>query len=63
MKSILHFGLLTGAVIENTRSNNSSFTGITDTDLITHGGQITLTGVTVQPEETVKSLNTVPAAR
>ena len=50
-----------GAIIENIRISNSLFTGVTDTDLITHAGLITLNNVTVQPAKAAKSLNTVPA--
>ena len=49
-----------GAIIDNIRISNSQFTGVTDTDLITHAGTITLTNVTVQPAKAPKSLNSVP---
>ena len=52
-----------GAVIENIRISNSIFSGVTDTDLITHAGLIILNNVTVLPAKAVKSLNTVPAAK
>ena len=50
-----------GAIVDNIRISNSQFTGVTDTDLITHAGTITLTNVTVQPAKAAKSLNSVLA--
>jgi unsaturated rhamnogalacturonyl hydrolase len=46
-----------GAVIDNIRISDSTFTGITETDVVSHAGAITLKNVTIEPAKQVKSLN------
>ncbi len=50
-----------GAIIDNIRISNSTFSGVTDTDVLTHTGLITFNNVTIQPAKAAKSLNSVPA--
>ena len=52
-----------GAVIDNIRIANSTFAGVTATDIIHHAGRITLENFTVEPAKKVRSLNspTAPA--
>jgi unsaturated rhamnogalacturonyl hydrolase len=50
-----------GAVIDNIRIANSTFAGVTATDIIHHAGRIALENVTVEPAKKVRSLNS-PAA-
>ena len=52
-----------GAVIENIRLSNSTFSGVTETDVVSHAGTITLSKVTVTPAKAAASLNSVPAPK
>jgi unsaturated rhamnogalacturonyl hydrolase len=52
-----------GAVVDNIRISNSTFSGVTDTDVVSHTGTITLRNVTIEPAKKVKSLNSVPAEK
>ncbi len=52
-----------GAVIENIRISNSTFTGVTDTEVVSYTGNITLNNVTIIPAKAGKSLNSVPAPK
>ena len=46
-----------GAVIDNIRIANSTFSGVTATDVIHHTGRISLENVTVEPAKKTRSLN------
>lgn len=50
-----------GAVVDGIRISNSTFSGVTDTEVIQHAGAITLTNVTIEPKVRARSLNSVPA--
>jgi len=50
-----------GAVVDGIRIGNSTFSGVTATDVIQHAGTITLSHVTVTPAKAAPSLNSVPA--
>ncbi len=52
-----------GAVIDNIRISNSTFNNVTDTEVVTHAGSITLSHVTIQPAKPAKSLSSVPATK
>ncbi len=52
-----------GAVIDNIRISNSSFNGVSETEVVQHAGKITFTNVTINPAQPVKSLNSVPAPK
>lgn len=49
-----------GAVIDNIRISNSTFSGVTDTEVVTHTGSISLNNVTILPAKQVRGLNSVP---
>ncbi len=49
-----------GAVIENIRIQDSTFKGVTNTEVIEHAGSIQLNRVTIQPAKITKGLNSVP---
>ncbi len=51
-----------GAVIDGIRIANSTFNGITETEVVQHAGTITLDRVTLTPAAKVRSLNSVPSA-
>ena len=50
-----------GAVIDNIRISNSTFRGVTETEVLTHTGSISFRNVTIEPAKTVRGLNSVPA--
>jgi unsaturated rhamnogalacturonyl hydrolase len=52
-----------GAEVDNIRVSNSTFTGITETDVVSHAGTITLKNVTIEPAKKVQSLNSVPPGK
>ena len=52
-----------GAVIENIRISNSTFSGVTETDVVSHAGSITMNNVTITPAKAAESLNSRPAIR
>jgi unsaturated rhamnogalacturonyl hydrolase len=52
-----------GAVIENIRISNSTFEGVTDTEVVSHARNITLDNVTIVPAQAAKSLNSIPTAK
>jgi unsaturated rhamnogalacturonyl hydrolase len=52
-----------GAVIENIRISNSTFSGVTETEVVSHAGAITFTHVTIIPAKATPSLNSVPASK
>lgn len=49
------------SVIENIRISDSTFEGVTDTEVVSHAGNIQLNRVTITPAKAAKSLNSVPA--
>ena len=49
-----------GAVIENIRISNSTFSGVTETEVVSHAGTITLTNVTIEPADLKPSANSHP---
>jgi unsaturated rhamnogalacturonyl hydrolase len=50
-----------GAVIDNIRIENSTFQGVTETEVVEHAGSIQLNRVTIKPAKPVKGANSVPA--
>ena len=54
-----------GAVVDQIRIRDSQFSGVTETEVVQHAGTITLSNVTITPDKTVRSLNSVapPAAK
>ncbi len=52
-----------GAIIDNIRISNSTFSGVTDTEVVSTSGSITLTNVSIIPAKATKSLNTVPGPK
>lgn len=52
-----------GAIIEDIRISNSTFSGVTQTEVLSHAGAISLRNVTITPAQPARSLNSVaPAA-
>jgi unsaturated rhamnogalacturonyl hydrolase len=49
-----------GGIIDHLRISDSSFSGVTETEVVEHAGSITLQRVTIQPARTVKGLNSIP---
>jgi unsaturated rhamnogalacturonyl hydrolase len=52
-----------GAIIDNIRISDSTFNGVSQTEVVDHAGSITLRNVTIAPAVAVKSLNSVPAVK
>ncbi|MBL9214742.1 MAG: glycoside hydrolase family 88 protein [Opitutaceae bacterium] len=52
-----------GAVVENIRISDSTFAGVTETEVVSHAGAISLNRVTIVPARGVGSRNSVPAGR
>jgi unsaturated rhamnogalacturonyl hydrolase len=52
-----------GAVIDGIRISNSTFNGVTETEVVQHAGTITFHNVTINPAKAARSLNSVPAAK
>ncbi|MCF7688210.1 MAG: glycoside hydrolase family 88 protein, partial [Cephaloticoccus sp.] len=50
-----------GAIIDDIRISNSTFSGVTQTEVVQHAGKITLEHVTITPAKATGSLNSVPA--
>ena len=48
-----------GAVIDNIRISNSTFRGVTETEVVTHTGSISFRNVTIEPARQVRGLNSV----
>ena len=48
-----------GAIIENIRISNSTFQGVTDTEVVSHARRLTLDNVTILPAKAVRGLNSV----
>lgn len=49
-----------GAIIDNIRISNSTFNGVTHTEVVHHAGSITFNNVTINPAKPVRGLNSVP---
>lgn len=49
-----------GAVIDNIRISNSTFHGVTETEVVTHTGSVSMKNVTILPAKLVRGLNSVP---
>jgi unsaturated rhamnogalacturonyl hydrolase len=49
-----------GAEIDNIRISNSTFSGVTQTEVVTHTGTVSLRNVTILPAKEVRGLNSVP---
>ncbi len=58
---VLYIRGFEGAVIENIRISDSTFNNVTETEVVSHAGSITLNRVTINPAQPAKSLNSVPA--
>lgn len=52
-----------GAVIDKIRITNSVFSGVTETEVVSQAGLITLDHVTINPAKTTRSLNSVPSTK
>ncbi|MBP7142533.1 MAG: glycoside hydrolase family 28 protein [Opitutaceae bacterium] len=50
-----------GAVIDGIHISDSTFTGITESEVVEHAGLVTLRNVTILPAKPAKGLNSVPA--
>jgi unsaturated rhamnogalacturonyl hydrolase len=48
-----------GAIIDNIRISNSTFRGVTETEVVTHTGAISFKNVTIEPAKQVRGLNSV----
>ncbi|HMP84431.1 MAG TPA: hypothetical protein PKA41_17170, partial [Verrucomicrobiota bacterium] len=49
------------AVIDDIRLRNSTFKGVTATEVVTHTGNIQFDNVTIEPAKISRGLNSVPA--
>lgn len=50
-----------GAIIDDIRIRNSTFEGVTDAEVVTHTGSVSLMNVTIMPAKVRHGLNSVPA--
>jgi unsaturated rhamnogalacturonyl hydrolase len=50
-----------GAIIDDIRIQNSTFKGLTDTEVVTHTSSVSLRNVTLEPARQTRGLNSVPA--
>ncbi|MDI1319705.1 MAG: hypothetical protein PSW75_05850, partial [bacterium] len=48
-----------GAIVDNIRISNSTFSGVTQTEVVSFAGNITLQNVTITPAKAAASLNSV----
>jgi unsaturated rhamnogalacturonyl hydrolase len=48
-----------GAIIDNIRISNSTFRGVTETEVVTHTGSVSFKNVTIEPAKPVRGLNSV----
>ena len=60
---VLYIRGFEGAVIDNIRISNSTFKGVTATDVVEHAGTITFQNVSIIPEKIAPGLNSRPAAK
>jgi unsaturated rhamnogalacturonyl hydrolase len=49
-----------GAVIDGIRISNSTFNGVTETEVVQHAGSISFNNVTITPAKLTRGLNSVP---
>ena len=59
---VLYIRGFAGAVIDGIRISDSTFAGVTETEVVQHAGTITFNRVTIIPARPAKSLNSVPPA-
>lgn len=52
-----------GAVVDDIRLRNSTFNGVTQTEVVEHAGSITLQNVTIVPASEVRGLNSVAPSK
>ncbi len=52
-----------GAVIDGLRISDSTFNGVSETEVVQHAGTITFSNVTINPAKAARSLNSVPPAK
>jgi unsaturated rhamnogalacturonyl hydrolase len=57
---VLYIRGFKGATIDGIRISNSTFSGVTETEVVQHAGSIALNNVTITPEKMVRGLNSVP---
>jgi unsaturated rhamnogalacturonyl hydrolase len=57
---VLYIRGFDGAVIDGIRISNSTFNGVTETEVVQHAGSIALNNVTITPAKMVRGLNSVP---
>jgi len=60
---ILYIRGFEGAVIDGIHISNSTFNNVTETEVVTHAGSISLNRVTINPAKPTKSLNSVAATK
>ncbi|HUG10454.1 MAG TPA: glycosyl hydrolase family 28 protein, partial [Opitutaceae bacterium] len=49
-----------GAVVDGIRISNSTFNGVTETEVVQHAGSISFNNVTITPAKMTRGLNSVP---
>lgn len=57
---VLYIRGFEGAVVDGIRISNSTFNGVTETEVVQHAGTITLDKVTITPARLPRGLNSVP---
>jgi len=57
---VLYIRGFEGAVIDGIRISNSTFSGVTETEVVQHAGSIAFNNVTITPAKLVRGLNSVP---
>ena len=57
---VLYIRGFEGAVIDNIRVSNSTFEGVTETELLSHAGSIAYQNVTIAPAKVTRAANTIP---
>jgi unsaturated rhamnogalacturonyl hydrolase len=60
---VLYIRGFEGAVIDNIRISNSTFNGVTATDVVQHAGTITFQNVSIIPEKIAPGLNSRPSVK
>ncbi|HEY4248805.1 MAG TPA: glycoside hydrolase family 88 protein [Lacunisphaera sp.] len=60
---VLYIRGFEGAIVDNIRISNSTFSGVTATDVVQHAGTITFQNVSIIPEKIAPGLNSRPAAK
>ena len=57
---VLYIRGFEGAVIDNIRVSNSTFEGVTETEVLSHAGSIAYQNVTIAPAKVTRAANTIP---